>query len=427
MGLDAAFSVDAVERASPPHAWLFRDFHASTEPEASLERQGLSFRKAPDSPTHLSDDTSQYYNAAGSTYWRDKRLPQPTKDMGRLRADLDDFGYCLIADALSAAQLRDMRLRVVEQAAGEQAAGIALWLNASARGSNTQFVTTLLNKGTCFEDALAFRQEAVQAGPMMEQLLTEALGGDFLINSFQAVITHQYNYPQALHQDANGSMPFQTPQAPLLVTAMFLLDDVGPHNGGTLVIPTSHRLVSRCAGSGSLPQLPPPINVTASAGTVLLFDARLLHGTGVHWTARPRHILIAGFHRTWMRTQEAWLLSARPEVLQRASPRLLQRLGFCAHTIGTVEGHGLGASGRVDDEFSSIYPFRAALDAGVYQRVGELSASSPAEERRRPFTYRVTASGRRSLVKAEQMGLLNPTELQVATAMAFPDGQPIAS
>jgi hypothetical protein len=86
----------------------------------------------------------------------------------------------------------------------------------------------------------------------------------------------------------------------------------------------------------------------------------------------------------------------------------------------------LGASGRVDDEFSSIYPFRAALDAGVYQRVGELSASSPAEERRRPFTYRVTASGRRSLVKAEQMGLLNPTELQVATAMAFPDGQPIA-
>ena len=47
------------------------------------------------------------------------------------------------------------------------------------------------------------------------------------------------------------------------------------------------------------------------------------------------------FHRTWMRTQEAWLLSASPEVIQRASPRLLQRLGFSAHTIGTIEGHGL--------------------------------------------------------------------------------------
>lgn len=230
----------------------------------------------------------------------------------------------------------------------------------------TGSVTTLLNKGEIFEGALNFDPVYVQAAPVLEQLLCEALGGgkcatcklqlaqisasstcfrtkfailvaaDFLINSFQAIIAHQHNYPQALHQDLNGSSPFQHPEAPLMLTAMFLLDDVGQENGGTLVIPGSHRIVAHTSQSEGIAALPPPINISARAGTILLFDHRLLHGTGVNRSPHPRHVLIAGFHRTWMRTQEAWLLSAAPEVIARASPRLLQRLGFVGHTIGTV-------------------------------------------------------------------------------------------
>eukprot|EP00732_Lithocolla_globosa_P004849 Lithocolla_globosa_v1_NODE_4658_length_1392_cov_23.849663.p1 type:complete len:441 gc:universal NODE_4658_length_1392_cov_23.849663:33-1355(+) len=420
----SGFCLDAIKRGSPRKDWLFCHFHESTEPNASLQKQGLTFRKE-NSPTHLAkveDDTHYYNTSSGETFWHGKGLPQPTKDIVRLRADLDRFGYALIQDALSTAQLHEMRRRTVEQAAGERAAGIALWLNASATGSNTQFVTTLLNKGACFEGALEFCPEVVQAGPLMEQLLTEALGGDFLINSFQAIIAHQNGYPQALHQDANGSGPFQTPQAPLLVTAMYMLDDVDANNGGTLVIPTSHRLVSQCTDGGPLPQLPPTINVTAPAGTVMLFDARLLHGTGVNRTPHPRHILISGFLRTFMRTQEAWLLSARPDVLERASPRLRQRLGFCAHTIGTIEGHGLGATGNINDEFSTIYPFRTALDAGMYHRIGELGSKTQAVTQ--PFTYRETASGRRSLAKAEQFGLLSTEEIRAAKLLSYPEGLP---
>ena len=84
-----------------------------------------------------------------------------------------------------------------------------------------------------FEGALEFDAAHVQAAPVLEQLLTEALGGDFLINSFQAIIAQQHGYPQALHQDLNGSAPFQHQEAPLLVTAMFMLNDVGPENGGS--------------------------------------------------------------------------------------------------------------------------------------------------------------------------------------------------
>lgn len=265
----------------------------------------------------------------------------------------------------------------------------------------------------------------VQGARVIEQLLHEALGGDFLVNSFQAIIAHQHSYPQALHQDTNGSHPFQTPQAPLMVSAMFMLDDVGPANGGTLVIPGSHQLVADAPSGEPVPPLPPPINVTCPAGTVMLFDARLLHGTGVNRTPRPRHILLAGFLRTFMRTQEAWHLSASPELLAQASPRLLQRLGFTAHTIGTVEGHGLGATGRVGDSFSSIIAFRHAVDKGHYLRIGPLSADTPPDQLEAPFTFRTTASGRRAVAKAAKFGLIGPRRLAVVTKLAFPGGRPL--
>jgi len=424
--LPPEFYREAVTQASPPHVQLYHTFHTSRsyEPAASLVRQGLTFRPIKALPTHMSDDDTHYYNTTGSAaaFWSGRGLPQPTKDLERLRSDLTTWGYCLIGEALSPPQLNSMRARTVDQAAGERAAGVALWLNASARGSTAQFVTTLPNKGDCFVRALEMDQGAVQGAAVIEQLLSEALGGDFLINSFQAIIAHKNGYPQELHQDLNSSGPLQTPEAPLMMSAMFMLDDVGPENGGTLVVPGSHRLVSE-AGPGQPVELPPPINVTAPAGTVMLFDARMLHGTGVNRMPQPRHVLLAGFLRTFMRTQEAWHLSASPQLLARASPRLLQRLGFVAHTIGTVEGHGLGASGKIDDPFSSMLTFRLAMDKNSYTRVGELSAASAQCELDAPYTFRSTVSGRRALDKAKKFGLLEAERLALATRLAVGPGE----
>lgn len=295
---------------------------------------------------------------------------------------------------------------------------MALWLNASAKGSTAQFVPNLVNKGKVFESCLEFDHMAVQAAPVMEQLLGEALGGDFLFNSFMAIIAHQNGYPQALHQDGNG-VPFyflRTPGAPMVVTMMYMLDDMSAANGGTLIVPGSHRVL---AGTGQpVGPIPPPINVTAPAGTVMLFDGRCLHATGVNRTRTPRRVIINAAIRTFMRTQEAWHISLHPQVLLRASPRLRQRLGFIAHTIGTVEGHGLGASGRADDEFSSIATFRDAADRGEYIRVGELSPQSSDADLRAAFTYRTTASGRRAVAKAAKFQLITGNRLAAAKALS---------
>ena len=37
--------------------------------------------------------------------WTHDELPQPTTDLATLKADIDEFGYCLVADAIAPEQL----------------------------------------------------------------------------------------------------------------------------------------------------------------------------------------------------------------------------------------------------------------------------------------------------------------------------------
>ena len=81
--------------------------------------------------------------------------------------------------------------------------------------------------------------------------------------------------------------------------------------------------------------------------------------------------------KPWMRTQENWVVSVAPDVLAGASAKLRHRIGMQALTYGaTVEGFGLGASGRVDDPWGDLRTFRQAIDEGRYHRVRELSRRS---------------------------------------------------
>jgi hypothetical protein len=90
-----------------------------------------------------------------------------------------------------------------------------------------------------------------------------------------------------------------------------------------------------------------------------------------------------------MRTQENWVLSVAPDILAKASPKLLHRIGLQALTYGsTIEGFGLGARGKVGDVWGAIQQFRIAYDEGNYERVRELSSTSSAEELSKNYTVK---------------------------------------
>ena len=107
------------------------------------------------------------------------------------------------------------------------------------------------------------------------------------------------------------------------------------------------------------------------------------------------------------------MLSVRPVVLKRASPKLLQRMGYQAtNAAQTNEGHGFGATGLIEEATGSTVDFRLAADKGEYQRVGELSPNSSEQELNASFTLREVVRKARASGQSAPVGIggakLNP-------------------
>ncbi len=263
-----------------------------------------------------------YYDTTrGSMHpdWQGQDLPRPSKDIARLRSDFIRWGYCMIDEALSESQVAVILTRVLEQAEGERLAGIA------QRTPSGQNLNCCVNKGQCFEGLIAQDPAATQGGPLIEQLVTEALGANWVSTSLIASIALKGGVPQALHQDQDIALDSRSP---LTINLLTTITDVDEHNGGTLVIPGSHRVLSEALRAQQpVGKLPPAINLDAKAGTTIMTDGRLLHSTGINHTDAPRVVMLNGMQHPLIRQQENWMLSVRPEVLDRATPKLLQRMG----------------------------------------------------------------------------------------------------
>ncbi len=343
---------------------------------------------------------SYYDTTTGNKHpaWRDKPLPRATRDIAQLRQDMLRWGYCKIEDALSADQVATIRQRVMEQAEGERLAGIA---QKTPSGQN---INCCVNKGRCFELLIEQHPSMVQGGPLVEQLVSEALGQGWICTSLIAAISLQGGVPQALHQD-QGNAPDS--RSPMSVNVLTAISDVDEANGGTLLIPGSHRILSDAVREGRpVGKLPPAINLDAKAGTMIITDGRLLHATGINHTNSPRIVMLNGMQKPWMRQQENWMLSVRPEVLQRASTKLLHRMGYQATTGGqTNEGHGFGARGLPGEAAGATVAFRLAADAGDYIRVGELGPDSSKEDLEAPYTLREVVGAARAGGKSAPVGI----------------------
>jgi ectoine hydroxylase-related dioxygenase (phytanoyl-CoA dioxygenase family) len=342
-----------------------------------------------------------YYDTtigAKHPYWQDKDLPQASKNIAQLRHDMLTWGYCKVEDALSADQVAVIRQRVLEQTEGEKLAGIA------QRTPSGQNINCCVNKGQCFEDLIALNLNTVQGGALIEQLVTEALGAGWICTSLIAAVSLEGGVPQALHQDQNNALDSRSPMTINILTP---ITDVDETNGGTLVIPGSHIVLSEAVRMNKpVGRLPPAINIDAKAGTMVITDGRLLHGTGINHTKTARIVMLNGMQKSFLRQQENWMLSVSPEVLKRASPKLLHRMGFQATTgTQTNEGHGFGAKGLVDEAAGLTVDFRLAADRNEYLRVGELSAKSTQEQLNAAYTLRDVVKKARSGGKSAPVGI----------------------
>ena len=386
--IPAEFDPASVLARSAPDLQMYHAENTSQEPMKSVLENNPEIYFVP--PKRRGDwgkwefKPGAYYDTtvgAKHPYWQGQDLPRASKDIDQLRADMLRWGYCKVEDALSSDQVAVIRQRVLEQAEGERRAGIA------QRTPSGQNINCCVNKGRCFEGLIEQHPPMVQGGPLIEQLVTEALGPGWICTSLIAAISLEGGVPQALHQDQNNALDSRTPMSINILTP---ITDVDETNGGTLVIPGSHLVLSEAMRANKpVGKLPPAINIDARAGTMVITDGRLLHGTGINHTKSPRIVMLNGMQKPFLRQQENWMLSVSPEVLQRATPKLLHRMGYQAtNAAQTNEGHGFGARGLVDEAAGLTVDFRLAADRGEYLRVGPLGPNSTAQELNAAFTLR---------------------------------------
>ena len=291
-------------------------------------------------------------------------LLEATNDIERAKRDIDEQGYCLIAGALEPSAVDAARSRLIDQAEAELQFGAAFedggpqqqWgaftdgrgrlrqdaYTAEAGGVN-QRVWMLVNKGRIFREILF--------APSVRAVVDHLLGADYQLSSYSANIAKPGGVAMDLHTD-QWWMPHPTERGPspvpagsitrqrsnlaagespamiapcVCVNVMWMLNEFSPENGGTRFVPGSH-LRGRPPSEQDAQE--ETVAARGPAGTAMIFDGRLWHGTGANVSSMNRYGLLSTFCGPQFRPQENFTIGTRPEVLAEASPELLALLGF---------------------------------------------------------------------------------------------------
>ena len=295
-------------------------------------------------------------------------LPDPRRgsELVALCRDVDLFGYCIIRDALPPSETASLARRTAEQAAAE------LRLNLADPASTRQQVESLVNKGDEFVQLVDH--------PSTAPVLQHILGTEMLLSVHNAIISKpaassasagatSTARPMPLHTDqwwmpqpqqrtcppriragsvdraqahtaewgaeigGEGSeLQFIAP--PVAAQCIWMASDFCEANGATWVTPGSHL-------SGRLPTpeeannhaLASAVALECRAGTCVVYDARLWHGTGLNsggvlnretgldW----RLGIFTMYCAPWARQAENVAMGALPEVPHSAAQPLCPR------------------------------------------------------------------------------------------------------
>jgi ectoine hydroxylase-related dioxygenase (phytanoyl-CoA dioxygenase family) len=235
-------------------------------------------------------------------------------DLDGVRSRLDEVGYCVVEGAVEPHRVEELKERLVEQAAGERAAGVA---HLEWEGAN-QRLWMLPAKGSVFRDLVLH--------PLIDEVMSHLLGRSFLLSSLTANIAGKGGQEMFLHSD-QGYISFPTPR-PVVANIMWMLSDFTADNGATRLVPGSHLREENIAKQGLPDGDLDVVAATGPAGSALVFDGRIWHGTGRNVTDEPRYGILSYHCRPWVRQQENHFLALPDDVVDSASPELLRRLGW---------------------------------------------------------------------------------------------------
>lgn len=149
------------------------------------------------------------------------------------------------------------------------------------------------------------------------------------ISSMTAIEVLPGEAAQALHRD-DTPYPIDIAGMELQIGVMWALNDFTKENGGTRVVPGSHRLLR----SWHLPNLRNWEAAAMPKGSALFYLGSTWHGAGANETNGRRMGLINVYSLGWLRQEVNQYLTHPPEVAAKFGPRLRALLGYTTHSAG---------------------------------------------------------------------------------------------
>lgn len=188
--------------------------------------------------------------------------------------------------------------------------------------------------------------------PVVERVLDP----ECLLSSLTAIEMHPGETAQPLHAD-DGTLPLPRPHAPVTCTAIFALTDFTEANGGTRVVPGSHRFDhAPRRGERAAPSVP----TVMPAGSALVYHGSLWHGGGANTSAERRLAIVCNYCAGFLRQEECQLLALPREQVASFPPRLQALVGYSTYR---------GLLGHVDQQSPAEWVNPAATTDMVWRRI----------------------------------------------------------
>ncbi len=197
--------------------------------------------------------------------------------------ELDTYGFTVVEHVLTDDQITSMRetlMRLADEV-GEERGG---------EGS-CRHVSNLPTLDPIFFPVI----DHPRILPILEHFLEKSL----ILGSLNSRIVRPGDGDQGFHSDIPAEMLNMA--SPVMMNTVWMLDDFSPENGGTRVVPGTHK-----SGLGH----PPPevevkycVQPSAPAGSVLVFNGQCWHAGGANRSNANRHALFAHYRKRMLMFQ----------------------------------------------------------------------------------------------------------------------------
>lgn len=263
--------------------------------------------------------------------------PPLTEDLEEAKKHLDEFGVCIIKNVFSAEEIEIIDKRLKEQFSGEEKSKVGskirgdegFGVKSSEDEKVSRLVWNLFNKGDCFIPLINH--------PKIYPLIEHIIGEKVLLCSMGAHMNGSGNERMPLHQDQWPLIPHPL-EFPVMANSMVLVTDNFPENGGTRLIPGSHKwpkIEYGIANSSKYQEMAK--SVSAPKGSAIVWEGRVWHGNGLNRSGEIRSNISTAYFQSWIRPQENSQYSVRKEVLKKLSDKQKEILGFVP--FGSLGGH----------------------------------------------------------------------------------------